>query len=59
MDQPNFEASRLPENREIQKHDKELTKRQAEIMMAIENSDRNAFVSLGGATGAELNFELT
>ena len=28
-------------------------------MMAIEKSDKNAFVSLGGATGADLNFELT
>ena len=27
--------------------------------MSIETSERNAFVSLGGATGAELNFELT
>jgi ankyrin repeat protein len=39
--------------------DIELTEKQAKIMLAVENVDRDAFVRLGGATGADLNFEVT
>jgi hypothetical protein len=39
--------------------DIELDEKQARIMLAVENSDRDAFVRLGGATAAFLNFEVT
>ena len=39
--------------------DVELTEMEARIMVAVENADRAAFVRLGGATSADLNFEVT
>jgi ankyrin repeat protein len=39
--------------------DVELTKRQQEIMMAVEYGDKEDFIRYGGSTGEDINFEVT
>ena len=36
-----------------------MTDRQSQIMTTVEMLDKDNFIRLGGATGADLNFELT
>ena len=54
--------TREPEGREqgaSAPADLELTERQAMLTLAIEKGDHDALVRYGGATGADLNFEVT